>query len=116
VLGCEGVGQLSALFLLPLRCVQPRMLMTVDENLKPLSVAVRVGQAVDVVGQGRGARDHHWLPDPHHARAPLCRGPRGAGHRQVSPGPIHRPLVAPTILYNRRGTQLQKPKGLLFFL
>ncbi|KAL6535815.1 26S proteasome non-ATPase regulatory subunit 2 A [Orobanche hederae] len=29
----------------------PRMLMTVDENLKPLSVPVRVGQAVDVVGQ-----------------------------------------------------------------
>ncbi|GLT27511.1 hypothetical protein SLA2020_025020 [Shorea laevis] len=31
--------------------MQPRMLMTVDENLKPLSVPVRVGQAVDVVGQ-----------------------------------------------------------------
>lgn len=30
---------------------QPRMLMTVDENLKPMSVPVRVGQAVDVVGQ-----------------------------------------------------------------
>ncbi|KAG9441817.1 hypothetical protein H6P81_017671 [Aristolochia fimbriata] len=29
----------------------PRMLMTVDENLKPLTVPVRVGQAVDVVGQ-----------------------------------------------------------------
>ncbi|CAN4103288.1 unnamed protein product [Withania somnifera] len=29
----------------------PRMLLTVDENLKPLSVPVRVGQAVDVVGQ-----------------------------------------------------------------
>ena len=27
------------------------MLMTVDENLKPISVPVRVGQAVDVVGQ-----------------------------------------------------------------
>lgn len=27
------------------------MLLTVDENLKPLSVQVRVGQAVDVVGQ-----------------------------------------------------------------
>lgn len=25
--------------------------MTVDENLKPISVPVRVGQAVDVVGQ-----------------------------------------------------------------
>lgn len=31
--------------------MKPRMLMTVDENLKPLSVPVRVGQAVDVVGQ-----------------------------------------------------------------
>lgn len=27
------------------------MLLTVDENLKPLAVPVRVGQAVDVVGQ-----------------------------------------------------------------
>ncbi|XP_042512291.1 26S proteasome non-ATPase regulatory subunit 2 homolog A-like isoform X2 [Macadamia integrifolia] len=31
--------------------MKPRMLMTVDENLKPLSVPVWVGQAVDVVGQ-----------------------------------------------------------------
>uniref|UniRef100_A0A5B6YM08 26S proteasome non-ATPase regulatory subunit 2 homolog n=1 Tax=Davidia involucrata TaxID=16924 RepID=A0A5B6YM08_DAVIN len=31
--------------------MQPRMMLTVDENLKPLSVPVRVGQAVDVVGQ-----------------------------------------------------------------
>ncbi|XP_010035795.2 26S proteasome non-ATPase regulatory subunit 2 homolog A [Eucalyptus grandis] len=31
--------------------MQPRMLLTVDENLKTLSVPVRVGQAVDVVGQ-----------------------------------------------------------------
>lgn len=31
--------------------LQPRMLLTVDENLKPLSVPVRVGQAVDIVGQ-----------------------------------------------------------------
>ncbi|KAK1571296.1 hypothetical protein Q3G72_014691 [Acer saccharum] len=31
--------------------LEPRMLLTVDENLKPLSVPVRVGQAVDVVGQ-----------------------------------------------------------------
>ncbi|WJX91340.1 26S proteasome non-ATPase regulatory subunit 2 A [Trifolium repens] len=31
--------------------MQPRMLLTLDENLKPLSVPVRVGQAVDVVGQ-----------------------------------------------------------------
>ncbi|XP_015887277.1 26S proteasome non-ATPase regulatory subunit 2 homolog A [Ziziphus jujuba] len=31
--------------------MQPRMLMTVDEELKPVSVPVRVGQAVDVVGK-----------------------------------------------------------------
>ncbi|CAH8314583.1 unnamed protein product [Eruca vesicaria subsp. sativa] len=31
--------------------MQPRMMMTVDENLKLISVPVRVGQAVDVVGQ-----------------------------------------------------------------
>jgi 26S proteasome regulatory subunit N1 len=31
--------------------MHPRMLVTLDENLKPLSVNVRVGQAVDVVGQ-----------------------------------------------------------------
>jgi 26S proteasome regulatory subunit N1 len=31
--------------------MQPRMLMTVDEDLKPISVNVRVGQAVETVGQ-----------------------------------------------------------------
>ncbi|KAL4378641.1 hypothetical protein GQ457_02G010040 [Hibiscus cannabinus] len=31
--------------------IQPRMLMTLDENLKPLSVPVRVGQAVDIAGK-----------------------------------------------------------------
>jgi 26S proteasome regulatory subunit N1 len=31
--------------------MHPRMLQTVDENLEPLAVDVRVGQAVDVVGQ-----------------------------------------------------------------
>ena len=31
--------------------IQPRMLQTFDEDLKPLPVSVRVGQAVDVVGQ-----------------------------------------------------------------
>ncbi|KAL4225519.1 26S proteasome non-ATPase regulatory subunit 2 [Mactra antiquata] len=31
--------------------MQPRMLVTFDEDLRPLPVAVRVGQAVDVVGQ-----------------------------------------------------------------
>lgn len=36
---------------IPTLWLQPRMLLTVDENLKPLSVPVRVGQAVDVVGQ-----------------------------------------------------------------
>ncbi|EFA83382.1 26S proteasome regulatory subunit S2 [Heterostelium album PN500] len=31
--------------------IYPRMLMTLDENLKPLPVSVRVGQSVDTVGQ-----------------------------------------------------------------
>jgi 26S proteasome regulatory subunit N1 len=31
--------------------IQPRMLVTFDEDLQPLPVPVRVGQAVDVVGQ-----------------------------------------------------------------
>ncbi|GBO30259.1 26S proteasome non-ATPase regulatory subunit 2 [Araneus ventricosus] len=31
--------------------MQPRMLVTFDEELQPLPVPVRVGQAVDVVGQ-----------------------------------------------------------------
>mgnify|MGYP006983396311 CR=1 FL=1 len=31
--------------------IHPRMLTTFDEELKPLPVSVRVGQAVDVVGQ-----------------------------------------------------------------
>lgn len=31
--------------------MKPRMLVTVDENLNPIKVNVRVGQAVDVVGQ-----------------------------------------------------------------
>ncbi|PNX61845.1 26S proteasome non-ATPase regulatory subunit 2 1a-like protein [Trifolium pratense] len=31
--------------------MQPRMLLTLDENLKPISVPVRVGQAVDFIGQ-----------------------------------------------------------------
>ena len=30
--------------------IRPRMLVTLDEDLKPLPVTVRVGQAVDVVG------------------------------------------------------------------
>eukprot|EP01104_Vermistella_antarctica_P005525 TRINITY_DN1603_c0_g2_i1.p1 TRINITY_DN1603_c0_g2~~TRINITY_DN1603_c0_g2_i1.p1 ORF type:complete len:924 (-),score=320.63 TRINITY_DN1603_c0_g2_i1:72-2843(-) len=31
--------------------IQPRMLMTLDENLQPLPISVRVGQPVDTVGQ-----------------------------------------------------------------
>ncbi|XP_020612588.1 26S proteasome non-ATPase regulatory subunit 2-like [Orbicella faveolata] len=31
--------------------MQPRMLVTFDTDLRPLPVSVRVGQAVDVVGQ-----------------------------------------------------------------
>ncbi len=36
-------------FLVP--AIQPRMLVTFGEDLTPLPVTVRVGQAVDVVGQ-----------------------------------------------------------------
>ena len=38
------------LFSLSISC-SPRMLVTVDEDLEPLPVSVRVGQAVDTVGQ-----------------------------------------------------------------
>ncbi|MCP6198860.1 hypothetical protein NL445_27895, partial [Klebsiella pneumoniae] len=31
--------------------MQPRWLVTLDENLQPLNVSVRVGQAVDVIGK-----------------------------------------------------------------
>ncbi len=42
----------SPYFLYTLVCAMyPRMLMTFDEELKPLQVPVRVGTAVDVVGQ-----------------------------------------------------------------
>ncbi|ODV90819.1 hypothetical protein CANCADRAFT_68858 [Tortispora caseinolytica NRRL Y-17796] len=42
--------------------IQPRMLITVDENLEPLTVNVRVGQAVDVVGQaGRPKSITGWV-------------------------------------------------------
>jgi len=36
--------------------IYPRMLVTLDENLQPLSVQVRVGQAVDTVGQAGNPR------------------------------------------------------------
>ena len=38
--------------------MQPRMLVTFDENLSPLPVSVRVGQAVDVVGQAGKPNDY----------------------------------------------------------
>lgn len=42
--------------------VKPRMLVTVDEELNPLKVNVRVGQAVDVVGQaGRPKTITGWV-------------------------------------------------------
>ncbi|KAI8010325.1 hypothetical protein LOK49_LG06G02798 [Camellia lanceoleosa] len=56
-LNCRGLVHLGKglLTLAPYHygafAIPPRMLLTVDENLKPLSVPVRVGQAVDVVGQ-----------------------------------------------------------------
>ena len=39
------------LFYLLAPAISPRMLVTLDEEMKPLKVSVRVGQAVDVVGQ-----------------------------------------------------------------
>ncbi|KAM7498086.1 hypothetical protein LguiA_022500 [Lonicera macranthoides] len=48
----------------------PRMLMTVDESLRPQSVPVRVGQAVEVAGQlTRSAKDHHRFPDAFYPQA-----------------------------------------------
>ncbi|EAZ63122.2 predicted protein [Scheffersomyces stipitis CBS 6054] len=42
--------------------VKPRMLVTVDEDLNPIKVNVRVGQAVDVVGQaGRPKTITGWV-------------------------------------------------------
>ena len=45
------LGQHHYLLYFLVTAMQPRMLITLDEELKPLSVGVRVGQAVDVVGQ-----------------------------------------------------------------
>lgn len=44
-----GKSHFLLYFLTP--AIQPRMLVTFNEDLQPLPVAVRVGQAVDVVGQ-----------------------------------------------------------------
>ncbi|XP_020090307.1 26S proteasome non-ATPase regulatory subunit 2 homolog A-like [Ananas comosus] len=45
------LGKYHYLLYILVLAMQPRMMLTVDEKLKPLSVPVRVGQAVDVVGQ-----------------------------------------------------------------
>jgi len=51
----------SLLYALTL-AVQPRMLVTVDEELNPLKVTVRVGQAIDTVGQaGKPKRITGWV-------------------------------------------------------
>ena len=81
--------------------MQPRMLVTFDEELNPLPVSVRVGQAVDVVGAvslircclalsyllnnlvGWEAQDHHRVPDSHHPGAACARREGGAGHGGV---------------------------------
>ncbi|KAK8127452.1 26S proteasome regulatory complex- non-ATPase subcomplex- Rpn1 subunit [Apiospora sp. TS-2023a] len=44
-------SQSHYLLYLLVTAMHPRFLVTLDENLKPLTVNVRVGQAVDVVGQ-----------------------------------------------------------------
>ena len=43
------LGKFHFLLYLLVAAMRPRMLVTLDEELKPLPVAVRVGQAVDVV-------------------------------------------------------------------
>lgn len=45
------LGKYHYLLFLIAPAMQPRMLVTLDQDLKPLPVSVRVGQAVDVVGQ-----------------------------------------------------------------
>ncbi|KAF1948382.1 26S proteasome non-ATPase-like protein regulatory subunit 2 [Byssothecium circinans] len=45
------VGDAHYLLYFMATAVQPRFLITLDEDLKPLTVNVRVGQAVDIVGQ-----------------------------------------------------------------
>merc|ERR1712080_616819 len=45
------LGKSHYLLYLLVAAMQPRMLVTLDTDLKPLPVHVRVGQAVDVVGQ-----------------------------------------------------------------
>lgn len=45
------VGKYHYLLYFLALAIQPRMLVTFDETLRPLPVPVRVGQAVDVVGQ-----------------------------------------------------------------
>lgn len=45
------LGKYHYLLFLLAPAMQPRMLVTLDQDLKPLPVSVRVGQAVDVVGQ-----------------------------------------------------------------
>jgi 26S proteasome regulatory subunit N1 len=37
--------------------IRPRVLITLDEELNPVSISVRVGQAVDTVGQAGSPRD-----------------------------------------------------------
>jgi 26S proteasome regulatory subunit N1 len=45
------VGDAHYLLYFMATAIQPRFLITLDEDLKPLTVNVRVGQAVDIVGQ-----------------------------------------------------------------
>ena len=45
------LGRLHYLLFALSLSIQPRLLVTLDESLRPLQATVRVGQAVDVVGQ-----------------------------------------------------------------
>lgn len=56
------LGQNPALMFFLSPVIHPRMLVTVDEELNPIKVTVRVGQAVDVVGQaGRPKTITGWV-------------------------------------------------------
>ena len=81
------------------------MLVTFDTELRPLPVSVRVGNAVDVVGQvkanslsvslikrnmfihffssGWQTEDHHRVPNTHNSSAASARGAGGTGNRGV---------------------------------
>lgn len=99
--------------------MQPRMLVTFDEELRPLPVSVRVGQVTSLLllltgkmevrvllvfflnicpdlvtgcgcrGPSRQAQGHHRFPDPHDAGTAGSRREGWAGNRGVSSRNTH---------------------------